>query len=56
MDPHRPLQDVDVVHQNQDVRGLIQQKGMPRRRHVGRVIGDRHTKDELRSNDSDTCA
>jgi hypothetical protein len=55
MDPHRPLQNIDVVQQDQAICGLVQQESMPRCWNVGRVIGDRHSQDELRNDNSDTC-
>lgn len=55
VDPHRALQKVNVVDQNKQVCGLIQQKSVPRLRNVAGVIENCHSDDLLRDDDGNPC-
>ena len=56
MDPHRALQEVYVIYQDQKVRRLIQEKSVPRLCNVAGIKEGRHADDLLRDDDGNARA
>jgi len=55
MNPHGASKQVDIVHQNQDIDGLVYNKSVPRLRDIRWIPEYGHTKAQLRDDNGDAC-